>query len=400
MTVSPSPHRFCVAPMMGCTDRHARYLLRLLSRRARLYTEMIPVGALLHGDAERALRFDPAEHPVAIQLGGSDPADLARCARRAERAGYDEVNLNVGCPSPRVQRGSFGAALMARPALVAECVAAMRDAVSMPVTVKTRIGIDDLDSYARFRDFAGAVAEAGCSTFIVHARKAWLSGLSPRQNREVPPLRHDRVYRLKREMRGLEIVLNGGITNLEEAQAALRRVDGVMLGRAAWHDLWLLAGSTGPSSAKPPRPRSGARWRHAISPTRSASAERASGSWCAPSSACTEASRAPAGGGAPSASSPTVRTRPWRTLPRHARAFSRDRRPGNFGRREAGSGLRAGPRRLRHGTAPRAGGRDGRPPRTAGGPRRGPGADRGRRDAPGRFSEDEPRLRRPGRDGA
>ena len=242
MTVSPSPHRFCVAPMMGCTDRHARYLLRLLSRRARLYTEMIPIGALLHGDAERALRFDPAEHPVAIQLGGSDPADLARCARRAERAGYDEVNLNVGCPSPRVQRGSFGAALMARPDLVAECVAAMRDAVSIPVTVKTRIGIDDLDSYAQFRDFAGSMAEAGCSTFIVHARKAWLNGLSPRQNREVPPLRHDRVYRLKREMRGLEIVLNGGITTLQEAGAALRRVDGVMLGRAAWHDLWLLAG--------------------------------------------------------------------------------------------------------------------------------------------------------------
>ena len=239
---SPSPHRFCVAPMMGCTDRHGRYLLRLLSRRARLYTEMIPVGALLHGDAERALRFDPAEHPVAIQLGGSDPADLARCARRAERAGYDEVNLNVGCPSPRVQRGSFGAALMAQPALVAECVAAMRDAASIPATVKTRIGIDDLDSYSRFRDFAGVVAEAGCSTFIVHARKAWLSGLSPRQNREIPPLRHDRVFRLKRDIPALEIVLNGGITTLGEAGAALRRVDGVMLGRAAWHDLWLLAG--------------------------------------------------------------------------------------------------------------------------------------------------------------
>ena len=228
--------------MMGCTDRHGRYLLRLLSRRARLYTEMIPIGALLHGDAGRALRFDPAEHPVAIQLGGSDPAGLARCARLAEGAGYDEINLNVGCPSPRVQKGCFGAALMARPVLVAECVAAMRDAVSIPVTVKTRIGIDDLDSYARFRDFAGAVAEAGSSTFVVHARKAWLDGLSPRQNREVPPLRHDRVFRLKREMRGLEIVLNGGITTLEEAGAALRRVDGVMLGRAAWHDLWLLAG--------------------------------------------------------------------------------------------------------------------------------------------------------------
>ena len=229
--------------MMGCTDRHARYLLRLLSRRARLYTEMVPTGALLHGDAGRALRFDPAERPVAIQLGGSDPADLARCARLAERAGYDEVNLNVGCPSPRVQRGCFGAALMARPALVAECVAAMRGAVSIPVTVKTRIGIDDLDSHARLRDFAGAVAGAGCSTLVVHARKAWLNGLSPRENRELPPLRPDRVYRLKREMPGLEIVLNGGIGSLAEARTALDRgVDGVMLGRAVWNDLWLLAG--------------------------------------------------------------------------------------------------------------------------------------------------------------
>ena len=238
----PSPHRFCVAPMMGCTDRHARYLMRLVSRRARLYTEMIPAGALLHGDAERALRFDPAEHPVAIQLGGSDPADLARCARRAARAGYDEVNLNVGCPSPRVRKGCFGAALMARPALVAECVAAMRDAATIPVTVKTRTGIDDLDSYARFRDFAGTVAQAGCATLIVHARKAWLSGLSPRQNREIPPLHYDRVYRLKRELPDVEVVLNGGVTTLEAARRALARVDGVMLGRAAWHDLWLLAG--------------------------------------------------------------------------------------------------------------------------------------------------------------
>ena len=242
MAAPPGSHRFCVAPMMGCTDRHARYLLRLLSRRARLYTEMIPTGALIHGNAERALRFDPAEHPVAIQLGGGDPADLARCARRAEQAGYDEVNLNVGCPSPRVQQGCFGAALMARPALVTDCVAAMCDAASIPVTVKTRIGIDDLDSYARFRDFAAAVTEAGCSTFIVHARKAWLNGLSPRQNREIPPLRHDRVYRLKCELPDLEIVLNGGLTTLKDSELALRRVDGVMLGRAAWHDLWLLAG--------------------------------------------------------------------------------------------------------------------------------------------------------------
>ena len=242
MTARPSPHRFCVAPMMGCTDRHARYLMRLLSRRARLYTEMVPTGAVIHGDASRALRFDEAEHPVAVQLGGSDSADLARCARRAEAAGFDEVNLNVGCPSPRVQRGCFGAALMARPDLVAECVAAMRDAASIPVTVKTRIGIDELDSYAEFRDFAGTVTSAGCGTLIVHARKAWLTGLSPRQNREIPPLRHDRVYRLKRDLPHVEVVLNGGLADLEAAGRALARVDGVMLGRAAYHDLWLLAG--------------------------------------------------------------------------------------------------------------------------------------------------------------
>ena len=242
MDVPPRAHRFCVAPMMGCTDRHARYLMRLISRRARLYSEMVPAGALLHGNADRALRFDPAEHPVAVQLGGSDPADLARCAQLAERAGFDEVNLNVGCPSPRVQRGCFGAALMARPELVADCVRAMRDATSVPVTVKTRIGIDDLDSYGRFRDFAGTVTEAGCGVLIVHARKAWLSGLSPRQNREIPPLRHDRVYRLKRDLPGIEVVLNGGLQSLEAAALALDTVDGVMLGRAAFHDLWLLAG--------------------------------------------------------------------------------------------------------------------------------------------------------------
>ena len=311
MTASPSPHRFCVAPMMGCTNRHGRYLLRLLSRRARLYTEMIPIGALLHGDAERALRFDAAEHPVAIQLGGSDAGDLARGARRAERAGYDEVNLNVGCPSPRVQKGCFGAALMARPDLVAACVATMRDAVSIPVTVKTRIGIDDLDSYVRFRDFAGAMAEAGCATFIVHARKAWLHGLSPRQNREVPPLRHDRVFRLKRERPDLEIVLNGGITTLDEARSALRRVDGVMLGRAAWDDLWLLAGvdrtlfgDGGPATGAE-------RGGGALSRLREAPARRrVSGSSSGPSSACTAACRAPAGGAAPSVSSPIAGMRP------------------------------------------------------------------------------------------
>ena len=304
---TPGPHRFCVAPMMGCTDRHARYLLRLLSRRARLYTEMVPIGALLHGDAGRALRFDPAEHPVALQLGGSDPAGLARCARLAEGAGYDEVNLNVGCPSPRVQRGCFGAALMARPGLVAECVAAMRNEVSVPVTVKTRIGIDDLDSHARFRDFAGAVAGAGCATFIVHARKAWLSGLSPRENREIPPLRHDRVYRLKREMPGLEIVLNGGIGSLEEARTALGRgVDGVMLGRAVWHDLWLLAGVDRGLFGDLAPPSGAARSSAATSTTPDGSAMPASRSWRARCSASTTVCRAPAGGAAPSASSPTA----------------------------------------------------------------------------------------------
>lgn len=246
METRVSAHRLCVAPMMGYTDRHARYLLRLLSRRTRLYTEMLPAGALVHGDAARALGFDPAEHPVAVQLGGGDPADLARAARLAERAGYDEVNLNVGCPSPRVQRGCFGAALMAHPGRVAECVAAMRGAVSIPVTVKTRIGIDDHDEYERLRDFVAEVAAAGCATFIVHARKAILSGLSPKQNREVPPLRPERVYRLKEELPHLEVVLNGGLATLEAARAALRRgaadrVDGVMLGRAVRDDTWLLA---------------------------------------------------------------------------------------------------------------------------------------------------------------
>jgi tRNA-dihydrouridine synthase A len=234
-------HRLCVAPMMDWTDRHCRFFLRQVSRRARLYTEMIGTGALLHGDAERHLAFDPAEHPVAVQLGGSEPGELARCARMAEARGYDEVNLNVGCPSERVQKGAFGACLMAEPPLVAACVRAMRAAVAIPVTVKHRTGIDRIESYEFLRDFVGAVSEAGCSVFIVHARNAWLQGLSPKENREIPPLRYDLVYRLKREFPALTIVLNGGLASRPEIEAQHGRVDGVMLGRAAYHNPWILA---------------------------------------------------------------------------------------------------------------------------------------------------------------
>jgi tRNA-dihydrouridine synthase A len=227
--------------MMDWTDRHCRYFHRLLTPSALLYTEMVTSGAVLHGDREKLLAYNAAEHPVALQLGGSEPADLARCARIAEGLGYDEVNLNVGCPSDRVQRGRFGACLMLEPGLVRDCVAAMRDGVEIPVTVKTRLGVDRHDSYGWFRDFVGSVAECGCSVFIVHARKAWLSGLSPKQNREVPELQHERVYRLKEEFPGLTVVLNGGITTVAEAERHLPRLDGVMLGRAAYHDPWILA---------------------------------------------------------------------------------------------------------------------------------------------------------------
>jgi tRNA-dihydrouridine synthase A len=202
---------------------------------------MVTSGAVLHGDRERLLGYDAAEHPLALQLGGSEPDELARCARIAADLAYDEVNLNVGCPSDRVQRGRFGACLMLEPRLVRECVAAMQDAAGIPVTVKTRLGVDRHDSYGWFRDFVGEVAESGCKVFIVHARKAWLSGLSPKQNRELPELRHDRVYRLKKDFPGLTIVLNGGITSVEEAERHLRQLDGVMLGRAAYHDPWVLA---------------------------------------------------------------------------------------------------------------------------------------------------------------
>lgn len=237
----PVERRLCVAPMMDWTDRHCRYFHRLLAPSALLYTEMLTTGAVLHGDRDRLLGYDAAEHPLALQLGGSEPADLASSARIAAAYGYDEVNLNVGCPSDRVQRGRFGACLMLEPGLVRDCVAAMRGAVDIPVTVKTRLGVDRNDSYAWFSDFVGGVAESGCSVFVVHARKAWLSGLSPKENRDVPELRYEWVYRLKRAHPGLTIVVNGGIGCAAEVERHLRELDGVMLGRAAYHDPWLLA---------------------------------------------------------------------------------------------------------------------------------------------------------------
>jgi len=235
------PHRFCVAPMMDWTDRHCRFAHRLLSKRARLYTEMLTVPAIIHGKREQLLGFDAAEHPVALQLGGSDPAGLAQAARIGEDWGYAEINLNVGCPSDRVQVGSFGACLMAEPGLVADCVAAMRATVRVPVTVKCRIGIDDQDSEADLDRFIDTVAGAGCDTFIVHARKAWLKGLSPKENREVPPLDYGRVARLKARRPELTIVLNGGIGSIGDAEAHLQVFDGVMLGRAAYHTPYILA---------------------------------------------------------------------------------------------------------------------------------------------------------------
>jgi tRNA-dihydrouridine synthase A len=230
-----------VAPMMDCTDRHDRYLLRLISRRTLLYTEMITASALARGDARRLLAFDRFEQPVALQVGGSDPGLMESAARMAEDFGYDEVNINVGCPSDRVQSGAFGACLMAEPETVAACVARMKQAVSIPVTVKTRIGIDDSDHYAFLQAFTAAVAEAGTDALIVHARKAWLRGLSPKENRDIPPLDYGRVHRLKRDWPGLEVILNGGIQSLAEAQAQLAHVDGVMLGRAPYRDPYMLA---------------------------------------------------------------------------------------------------------------------------------------------------------------
>ena len=233
--------KLCVAPMMDWTDRHCRVFHRLLAPGALLYTEMVTTGALLHGDRERHLAFNPQERPLALQLGGCDPADLAACASMAQDRGYDEVNLNVGCPSDRVQKGRFGACLMLEPALVRDGVAAMREAVDIPVTIKTRLGVDEHDSFAFFSDFVGTVAESGCDTFIVHARKAWLSGLSPKENREVPELRYERALRLKRERPELTVVLNGGIATVADALRHLEDFDGVMLGRAAYQDPWLLA---------------------------------------------------------------------------------------------------------------------------------------------------------------
>ena len=228
--------------MMDWTDRHCRFFHRTLTKRTRLYTEMVTTGALLHGDLPRHLDFNAEEHPLALQLGGSEPHDLAQCAKLAEQWGYDEVNLNCGCPSERVQRGSFGACLMAEPQLVADGVKAMRDAVGIPVTVKHRIGIDRGENYDFMRDFVGTVAQAGCEVFIVHARNAWLKGLSPKENREVPPLRHEMVYRLKRDFPALTIVLNGGVTGDAQIGEHLAHVDGVMLGREAYHHPWLMAG--------------------------------------------------------------------------------------------------------------------------------------------------------------
>ncbi|TQV83604.1 tRNA dihydrouridine(20/20a) synthase DusA [Denitrobaculum tricleocarpae] len=233
-------YRLSVAPMMDWTDRHCRVFHRLLSQRTLLYSEMVPAGAIVHGDRDRFLTFDPSEHPVALQVGGSDPDDLETCARAAADYGYDEINLNVGCPSDRVQRGRFGACLMAEPDLVARCVEAMRRA-PIEVTVKTRIGIDAQDSYEELHDFVGKLAAVGTTTVIIHARKAWLSGLSPKQNREIPPLRYDVVHRLKGDYPDLAIVLNGGVQDLAQSLGHLERVDGVMIGRAAYHDPYLLA---------------------------------------------------------------------------------------------------------------------------------------------------------------
>ena len=227
--------------MMDVTDRHCRFFLRQVSSHARLYTEMITTGALIHGDVPRHLDFNQEEHPVALQLGGSEPDDLARCAKLGEEYGYDEINLNIGCPSERVQRGAFGACLMAEPALVSSCVRRIREATAIPVTVKHRIGIDKVEDYSFVRDFVGTVAQAGCRTFIAHARNAVLKGLSPKENREIPPLKYDYVYRLKKDFPDLEIVINGGVASKEEIETHLRHVDGVMVGRAAYSNPWFLA---------------------------------------------------------------------------------------------------------------------------------------------------------------
>lgn len=234
-------HRFSIAPMMDWSDHNCRYFWRLLTKQALLYTEMVTTGALIHGDRKRFLHFNREEHPVALQLGGSDPKDLARCARWAQEWGYDEVNINCGCPSDRVQSGMFGACLMGKPDLVADCVKAMMDSCDIPVTVKHRIGIDHMESYEQLLAFIEPVAAAGCSVFIVHARKAWLQGLSPKENREIPPLNYPWVYQLKKDFPHLTIVVNGGIQTIEECHDHLEHVDGVMLGREAYQNPWMLA---------------------------------------------------------------------------------------------------------------------------------------------------------------
>lgn len=246
MTVAHKPaalpsRRLSVAPMMDWTDRHCRVFHRQITRHTWLYTEMVTTGALVYGDVARHLDFSEVEHPVALQLGGSEPADLAKSAKLGEQWGYDEINLNCGCPSERVQKGAFGACLMNEPQLVADCVKAMRDAVSIDVTVKHRIGIDHIETYDFVRDFVGKIAEAGCNTFIVHARNAILKGLSPKENREIPPLKPEYAYRLKQDFPELEIIINGGIKTLEEIDLHLQHVDGVMLGREAYHNPYLMA---------------------------------------------------------------------------------------------------------------------------------------------------------------
>jgi tRNA-dihydrouridine synthase A len=241
MSLAKPAHSLSVAPMMDWTDRHCRYFHRLIAPQALLYTEMVTTGALIHGDQARHLDYSDEEHPVALQLGGSEPNDLARCMTLAQQWGYDEVNINCGCPSERVQRGSFGACLMEQATLVRDCVAAMRDAEpNIPVTVKHRIGINKIESYEFVRDFMGTVAQAGCETFIVHSRNAWLKGLSPKENREVPPLRYDIVAQLKTEFPHLTIILNGGLTQVGSALQAANSLDGVMLGRVAYHEPWKL----------------------------------------------------------------------------------------------------------------------------------------------------------------
>ena len=239
-TAAGLSHRFCVAPMMDWTDRHDRVFLRQLSEHALLYTEMVTSAALKHGDAQYLLQHSEGEHPVALQLGGSKPVELAEAAALAERSGYDEINLNVGCPSDRVQSGAFGACLMAEPELVGNCVKSMMTRVNLPITIKCRIGIDDRDSQRELEDFIGTVADAGCDTFIVHARKAILSGLSPKENREIPPLKYDSVFAVKRAFPELSIIINGGIKTLEDAQSLLKKTDGVMLGREAYQNPFIL----------------------------------------------------------------------------------------------------------------------------------------------------------------